>query len=126
MKALRIDDYGGRENLQIVDMDRPEVRPGDALIEVHAASVNPVDWKIREGYMKAFMDIPMPHVLGRDVSGVVIALGDDATGLSVGDAARTPNTPPSTPVCSRGNPSGPITSKRRRSRSPRFRPIPDS
>ena len=86
MKALRIDDYGGREALQIVDIARPDPGPGEALVEVHAASVNPVDWKIRDGYMKAFVDIPMPHVLGRDVSGVVADLGDDVEGLSVGDA----------------------------------------
>ena len=86
MKALRIDDYGGREALRIVDMVRPEPGPGEALIEVHAAGVNPVDWKIREGYMKAFLDIPMPHVLGRDVSGVVADLGDGVTALSAGDA----------------------------------------
>ena len=86
MKALRIEDYGGREALQLVEIERPEPGAGDALIEVHAASVNPVDWKIREGYMKAFMDISMPHVLGRDVSGVVIALGDGADDMAVGDA----------------------------------------
>lgn len=86
MKALRIDGYGGRGVLRIVDIARPDPGSGEALLEVHAASVNPVDWKIRQGYMKAFVDIPMPHVLGRDVSGIVLALGDDVGSLSVGDA----------------------------------------
>ena len=86
MKALRIDSYGGSEVLEIVDIARPDPGPGEALVEVHAASVNPIDWKIREGYMKAFVDIPMPHVMGRDVSGVVADLGDDVESLSVGDA----------------------------------------
>ena len=86
MKALRIDRYGGMEVLEIVDIACPDPGPGEALVEVHAASVNPIDWKIREGYMKAFVDIPMPHVMGRDVSGVVADLGDDVESLSVGDA----------------------------------------
>ncbi len=86
MKALRIDSYGGSEVLEIVDIARPDPGPGEALVEVHAASVNPIDWKIREGYMKAFVDIPMPHVMGRDVSGVVADLGDGVESLSVGDA----------------------------------------
>ncbi len=86
MKALRIDRYGGSEVLEIVDVARPDPGPGEALVEVHAASINPIDWKIREGYMKAFVDIPMPHVMGRDVSGVVADLGEDVESLSVGDA----------------------------------------
>ncbi len=86
MKALRIDGYGGKEALEIVDAARPDPGPAEVLVEVHAASVNPVDWKIREGHMKAFVDIPMPHILGRDVSGVVAAVGDEVDSLSVGDA----------------------------------------
>jgi NADPH:quinone reductase-like Zn-dependent oxidoreductase len=86
MKALRISGYGGRDALEIVDVPRPDPGPGDVLVEVHAASVNPIDWKIREGYMKSFVDIPMPHVMGRDVSGVVFAVGDGVESLSAGDA----------------------------------------
>ncbi len=85
MKALRIGGYGGSEALEIVDVARPDPGPGDVLVEVHAASVNPIDWKIREGHMKAFMDIPMPHVMGRDVSGVVAAVGDEVASLAAGD-----------------------------------------
>ena len=86
MKALRIDGYGGSAALRIVDMPRPDPGLGEVLVEVHAASVNPIDWKIREGHMKAFVEIPMPHVMGRDVSGVVAALGDGVDSLAVGDA----------------------------------------
>ena len=75
----------GSEALEIVDVARPDAGPGDVVIEVHAASVNPIDWKIREGYMKAFVDIPMPHVMGRDVSGVVAAVGSDVASLAAGD-----------------------------------------
>ena len=69
MKALRIDDYGGSQGLEIVDVARPALGSSDVLVEVHAASVNPIDWKIREGHMKSFVEIPMPHIMGRDVSG---------------------------------------------------------
>ena len=86
MKALRIRDYGGPDALEIVDVPRPDPGPNDVVIEVHAASVNPIDWKIREGFMKAFMEIPMPHVMGRDVSGVVAEAGNEVEGLAVGDA----------------------------------------
>lgn len=86
MKALRIGGYGGSEALEIVDVARPNPGSSDVLVEVHAASVNPIDWKIREGHMKAFVDIPMPHIMGRDVSGVVVDMGEDVESLSVGDA----------------------------------------
>ena len=86
MKALRIDGYGGSEALEIVDVARPAIGSSDVLVEVHAASVNPIDWKIREGYMKSFVEIPMPHIMGRDVSGVVVDKGEDVNILSVGDA----------------------------------------
>ncbi len=86
MKALRIRDYGGPDALEIIDVPRPDPGPNDVVIEVHAASVNPIDWKIREGFMKAFMEIPMPHVMGRDVSGVVAEAGTAVEGLAVGDA----------------------------------------
>ncbi len=88
MKALRIRDYGGPDALEIVDVPRPDPGPNDVVIEVHAASVNPIDWKIREGYMKAFVDIPMPHVMGRDVSGVVAAVGAEL--VAVEGAGREP------------------------------------
>lgn len=86
MKALRIGGYGGSEALEIMDVARPNPGSSDVLVEVHAASVNPIDWKIREGHMKAFVDIPMPHIMGRDVSGVVVDMGEDVESLSVGDA----------------------------------------
>ena len=55
MKALRIDGYGGSEALEIVEVTCPALGSSDVLVEVHAASVNPIDWKIREGYMKSFV-----------------------------------------------------------------------
>lgn len=64
----------------------PEPAPGDVLLRVHAAAVNPVDWKIREGYLSSMLPYPMPLTLGWDVSGVVDELGAEVSGLAVGDA----------------------------------------
>ena len=86
MKAMQYTEYGDADVMRIAEVADPEPGAGQILIDIHAASVNPVDWKIRQGYMKAFVDIPMPHVLGRDVSGIVLALGDGVGSLSVGDA----------------------------------------
>ena len=54
MKAIRIHNYGGSEVLQYEDAPRPEPQAGELLIRVHAAGVNPIDWKVREGHMKDF------------------------------------------------------------------------
>jgi NADPH:quinone reductase-like Zn-dependent oxidoreductase len=67
-------------------MPAPKAGPKDALIEVHAASLNPVDWKIQAGMLRRNAEIPMPHVMGRDFSGVVVAVGAEAAGFKPGDA----------------------------------------
>jgi len=64
MKAVRVHNYGGPEVLRFEDSPRPTPGSGELLIRVHAASVNPIDWKIRAGYMKDH--IPLPHRLFRD------------------------------------------------------------
>jgi len=86
MKAVRIHQYGGPEVLQYEDAPRPQPGAGEVLIRVHATSVNPIDWKIRAGYLKDWMPLGFPAVLGRDVSGVVEEVGPGITGLKPGDA----------------------------------------
>ena len=86
MKAIRIHEYGNADALRHEDAPIPEPGPGDLRIRVHAAAVNPVDWKIREGYLSAVLPHEMPLTLGWDVSGVVDALGADVAGFSLGDA----------------------------------------
>ncbi len=86
MKAIRIHNYGDLDTLSYEDAPMPEPGPADVRIRVHAAAVNPVDWKIRAGYMAAVIPYPMPLTLGWDVSGVVESVGSDVTHLSVGDA----------------------------------------
>ena len=85
MKAIRIHQYGGPEVLAQVEMERPTPGPNEVLIRIHAASVNPVDWKIRAGYMKDILPFTFPATLGSDVSGTVEEIGPRAARLKRGD-----------------------------------------
>jgi NADPH:quinone reductase-like Zn-dependent oxidoreductase len=84
MKAVQIHSYGGSEVLVYEDIPRPEPTSTDVLIRVQAASVNPLDWKIREGYMQDMIPASLPLTLGLDVAGVVEAVGSDVNTISVG------------------------------------------
>ena len=75
MKAIRIHRYGGPEVLHYEDAPRPEPQAGEVLVHVHAAGVNPIDWKVREGHMKDLWPHKFPLILGWDLSGVVEELG---------------------------------------------------
>lgn len=86
MKAIRIHAYGGAETLQYDEVPRPEPKSGEVLIQVYAAGVNPIDWKIREGYFKQIFDYPLPAIVGTDVAGVVASVGDGVTTLQPGQA----------------------------------------
>ena len=85
MKAVSIYYYGGPSVLAYEDAPRPDPGPAEVLVRVHAAGVNPVDWKIREGHLKEILHQTLPLVLGWDVSGVVEALGAGVTRFRVGD-----------------------------------------
>jgi len=85
MKAVRVHNYGGPEVLRFEDSPRPTPGSGELLIRVHAASVNPIDWKIRAGYLKDHIPLPLPFIPGWDVSGVVEAVGSGATTFKKGD-----------------------------------------
>jgi NADPH:quinone reductase-like Zn-dependent oxidoreductase len=80
MKAIRIHNYGGPEVLKYEDAPRPQPQAGEVLIRVHAAGVNPIDWKVREGHMKDFWPHTFPLILGWDLSGVVEELGPAPAG----------------------------------------------
>ena len=71
MKAVRIHEFGGIDVLRVEDISQPKPGEGEVLVFVHAASVNPVDYKIREGRYPAVKADQLPVVLGRDVAGVV-------------------------------------------------------
>jgi len=84
MKAIRIHTLGAPEVLTLEDTPRPEPKAGEVLIRVKAASVNPVDYKIRSGqFMKG--KIPLPTTLGRDVAGLIEAVGPGVTTFKTGD-----------------------------------------
>ena len=84
MKAARISAYGGPEVLKVEDTPRPTIGPSDVLVRVHAAAVNPVDWKIQQGMLAGFAPKP-PATLGQDVSGVVEAVGENVAAFKPGD-----------------------------------------
>src|ERR1700757_4872519 len=75
MKAIRIHNYGEPEVLKYENAPRPIPQASELLIRVHAAGVNPIDWKVREGHMKDFWPHKLPLILGWDLSGVVEELG---------------------------------------------------
>ena len=85
MKAVRIHQYGGPEVLFLEEIQRPTPGPDELLIKVRAASVNPFDWKIREGYLKQMLPLPLPVTVGWDVSGTVEATGSGVTHFKRGD-----------------------------------------
>jgi NADPH:quinone reductase-like Zn-dependent oxidoreductase len=85
MKAVRMHGYGGPEILKYEDAPRPEAGEGEVLVKVHAAGVNPVDWKIRAGLARHFMEFPLPMILGWDFSGAIEQLGPGVSGWKPGD-----------------------------------------
>ena len=85
MKAVVLHEYGGPSKLKYEDFDDPVAGPGEVLVRVAAASVNPIDWKIRSGAMQAIFPTPFPAILGFDLSGTVRAVGEGVTGFAPGD-----------------------------------------
>jgi NADPH:quinone reductase-like Zn-dependent oxidoreductase len=83
MKAVYIERHGGPEELKYGDLPDPVARRGEVLVDIHAASVNGADWKVRTG--ESYPQTKFPYVLGRDFSGVVSAVGEGVTDLRVGD-----------------------------------------
>ncbi len=85
MRAIAYSKYGHSDVLELVDLPVPKVGPDSVLVAVRAASVNPVDWKVREGYLDGIVDTTFPVVPGWDVAGVVERVGLDTPELQVGD-----------------------------------------
>jgi NADPH:quinone reductase-like Zn-dependent oxidoreductase len=86
MKAIRIHEYGGPDQLRYEDVPEPQAGSGQILVRVHAASVNPVDHKFASGAMRQVMPLNLPWIPGGDFSGVVEAVGAGVTGVKKGDA----------------------------------------
>lgn len=85
MKAVEIDTYGDNSVLRYADTERPEPKAGEILIKIHAAGVNPIDWKIRDG-AGARMGMTLPIRLGGEIAGVVTAVGEGVETLTEGEA----------------------------------------
>jgi NADPH:quinone reductase-like Zn-dependent oxidoreductase len=85
MKAVLLTGHGGPEMLRYGDAPDPAATPAEVVVDIHAASVNAADYKVRRGG-GAYGNITFPHILGRDFSGVVSAVGDGVPDLAVGDA----------------------------------------
>lgn len=86
MKAAFIDRYGGNDLVKVADIAVPMMGPEDVLVRIHAASVNPLDVKIRDGKLKTLLKYRFPLVLGNDLSGVVSDVGAHVTRFKKGDA----------------------------------------
>ena len=92
MRALVLTRYGGPEAAQLLDVPRPQPARGEVLVRVHAAGLNPVDYKTRDGMLKVVQRYPLPVVMGNELAGAVEALGDGVTSFKPGDRvfARMP------------------------------------
>ncbi|MDV9195325.1 NADP-dependent oxidoreductase [Streptomyces sp. Wh19] len=84
-RAVEFAEYGGPEVLRVVEREMPRPGPGQVLVEVRAAGVNPLDWQLRSGAVAEMMPVEFPSVPGGDVAGVVADVGEDVTDFAVGD-----------------------------------------
>ncbi len=85
MKAVLLVNHGGPEMLRYAEAPDPVAQAGEVVVDIHAASVNAADYKVRRGG-GPYGNIRFPHILGRDFSGVVSALGAGVRDLTIGDA----------------------------------------
>jgi 2-desacetyl-2-hydroxyethyl bacteriochlorophyllide A dehydrogenase len=85
MKAFAISRYGKANSVEAVELPEPELGDGDVLVQIHAASVNPLDLKIRNGELKPLLPYKLPLVLGNDLAGVVIKAGANVHRFKPGD-----------------------------------------
>ena len=84
MRAIVLTAYGEVDKLEIRDMPDPKAGPNEIKVRMAGASINPVDWKLRSGALKAFMPLELPAILGRDVSGEVVEVGPGVSAFKIG------------------------------------------
>jgi alcohol dehydrogenase len=85
MRALVLSRYGGPEHTALTDVPQPSPRTGELLVRVHAAGLNPVDYRTRAGALRVIRKYPLPVVMGNELSGVVEAVGPGAMRFARGD-----------------------------------------
>lgn len=84
-RAVVINEYGGKEKLAEAKVSLPELGADQVLVKVAATSINPIDWKLREGYLKQMFPWPFPIILGWDVAGEIVEVGQKVKDYHVGD-----------------------------------------
>ncbi|MCP1427135.1 NADP-dependent oxidoreductase [Paenibacillus sp. FSL M7-0656] len=85
MKAVVINQYGSKEELVEQEVNKPRAEANQVVVKLEATSINPIDWKLREGYLKEMYDWEFPIILGWDVAGVITEIGSNVTKWKVGD-----------------------------------------
>lgn len=85
MKAFIIDRYGSKDGVRFAEMPDPELRDNDVLVQIHAAGVNPLDSKIRDGEFKLILPYRLPLILGNELAGVVVRVGPRVAQFKPGD-----------------------------------------
>ncbi|MET8983120.1 NADP-dependent oxidoreductase [Streptomyces sp. NPDC004539] len=98
MKAVVYSEYGGSEVLRFAEVEEPHAGPGQVRLRVMAAGVNPIDYKIRYGWLHQMFPMAFPAVPGGEVAGVVDEVGEGVTGVAVGDEVLGFNIAPDFPV----------------------------
>lgn len=94
-RAIVINAYGGKEELAEAKVDLPALEADQILVKTAATSINPIDWKLREGYLKQMFPWQFPIILGWDIAGEVVEVGAEVSNFNIGDAiyARPETTP---------------------------------
>ncbi len=85
MRAVVINEYGDRSKLKMAEIEKPKPGKGQVLIEMKATSINPIDWKVREGYLKEQLSFEFPAVLGWDAAGIIEEVGEGVETFEQGD-----------------------------------------
>jgi NADPH:quinone reductase-like Zn-dependent oxidoreductase len=85
MKAIRIHEYGDAGTLKLEELPRLSIKDEQILVRIHDAGVNPIDWKIRQGYMKQVMPATFPMTIGQDFAGEVVEVGKNVSQFVAGD-----------------------------------------
>jgi len=89
LKAVIIENYGGIDELKYTEINEPNLKDNDVLIEIAATSVNPIDWKLRKGYLKGMLQYDFPFILGLDAAGTIKEVGKNVTKFKIGDNVFT-------------------------------------
>jgi NADPH:quinone reductase-like Zn-dependent oxidoreductase len=85
IKAVIIEAYGGKEQLKEDDVQKPSAEENQVIVKLFATSINPIDWKLREGYLKTMLPFEFPIILGWDAAGIIDEVGANVKDFKVGD-----------------------------------------